>query len=81
MSASATEIKERLRGFLAPHFMNYELSDTENIFDTGFVNSLFAMQLITYIERDFNITLDNDDLETENFETIEKITHIIQSKQ
>ncbi len=41
-----TEIKVNLKQFLAQFFQNYNLQDDEDIFALGFVNSLFAMQLL-----------------------------------
>jgi acyl carrier protein len=46
------------------------LGDDGNLFETGIVNSLFAVQLMTFVERQFGIEIGMDDLEIENFKSI-----------
>lgn len=75
------EIKRAIRQFLAGTFKNYELEDNEDIFALGFVNSLFAMQLVLFVEKNFNITVANEDLELDNFRTIEALTNLVARKQ
>jgi methoxymalonate biosynthesis acyl carrier protein len=50
-----TEIKTKLKQFLARFFQNYDLREDENIFALGFVNSLFAMQLVVFLENELEI--------------------------
>ena len=76
-----TEIKSAIREFLAGTFKNYELQDTEDIFALGFVNSLFAMQLVLFVEKTFRITVANEDLELDNFRTIQALTDLVARKQ
>ncbi|WP_270171072.1 acyl carrier protein [Paenibacillus sp. SYP-B4298] len=57
-----------------------EIQADDNIFALGFVNSLFAMQLLQFIEREFAITVDNEDLEIANFSTLNKIISLIDKK-
>lgn len=75
------EVKTSIREFLAKYFPNYDLQEDEDIFKLGFVNSLFAMQLVTFVEREFAITVDNDDLEISNFRTINALNHLIERKK
>lgn len=72
--------KEKLRTFLTRFFRKHELQDDEDIFATGFVNSLFAMQLIMFLETEFSIRIDGNDLDLDNFRTINKIVQLIESK-
>lgn len=57
------------------------ISDDDNIFTNGYVNSLFAMMLITFIENKFNITVTPDDININNFNTINHINEFICSKK
>jgi acyl carrier protein len=58
-----------------------EFTDGDNIFEMGFVNSLFAMKLVSYIEESFSLQVDNDDLEISNFNSVDRIVEFIQTKQ
>ncbi len=75
------EIRTEIRKFLAKFFQNLELKDDEDIFALGFVNSLFAMQLVLFIEKTFGVTVENEDLDLANFRTIDAQTRFIQRKQ
>ncbi|HDX9580243.1 TPA: acyl carrier protein [Bacillus pseudomycoides] len=74
------DIKVKIKGFLNRFFRKRELLDDEDIFQLGFVNSLFAMQLVMFIEKEFGIRIDNQDMDLENFRTITKITELIECK-
>jgi len=74
------ETKIQIKTFLAKFFGNYDLQADEDIFALGFVNSLFAMQLVLFIEQDFQITIENDDLEFDNFRTINSIANLVERK-
>ncbi|HEX2927569.1 MAG TPA: phosphopantetheine-binding protein [Ruminiclostridium sp.] len=74
------ENKERVRKFISRFFKKHELSDDEDIFDLGFVNSLFSMQLVLFIEKEFGIVIDNKDLDLNNFRTINSIAGLVEKK-
>jgi acyl carrier protein len=56
------------------------LQDSEDVFGLGFVNSMFAMQLVLFIEKEFQITIENEDLELENFNSVNAIADLIERK-
>ncbi|BDA68751.1 putative D-alanyl carrier protein [Calothrix sp. PCC 7716] len=74
------EIKARIKTFLSKFFGNHDLQLDEDIFSLGFVNSMFAMQLVLFIEQEFQIAIENEDLEFENFRTINSIANLIERK-
>ena len=73
-------IKDRLHGFLQSSFENREIGEDEDIFSQGFGNSLFAMQLVEFIEVEFNLEIDNDDLDLDNFRTVNRISALVSRK-
>lgn len=73
--------RARIRAFLARHVRRDDLSDDDNIFQAGYVNSLFAMELVLFVERDFQITVGDDDLSLENFQSISAIAALIARKR
>ena len=72
--------KTKIKEFLSRFFRNHELGDEEDIFALGFVNSLLAMQLVSFVEKEFRVTIDDDDLDLDNFRTIAKIDGLIARK-
>lgn len=56
-------------------------SDGDNIFEIGIVNSLFAMKLLNFIEREFEITIDDSDVEIVNFSSVDNMIKLIEKKR
>jgi len=78
------EINKKIRGFVNENLTivneEIEFADTDDIFELGFVNSLFAMKLLTYIESEFVITVENDEMDLTNFNSISNIVSYVSSK-
>ncbi|WP_028545529.1 acyl carrier protein [Paenibacillus taiwanensis] len=75
------EIRNQTRAFLSNYIKSQPLKDNDDIFAIGDVNSLFAMQLVMFIEKEFGIEIDNDDLDLNNFRSIQAIATLIASKR
>jgi methoxymalonate biosynthesis acyl carrier protein len=74
------QAKEKLRAFLGRHIGGRVVGDDEEIFAAGFVNSMFAMQIVLFLEKNFQITIANEDLELKNFQTINAMADLIERK-
>lgn len=72
--------KQKIRTFLSKFLDETQIADDQNIFESGLVNSLFAMQVVTFIEREFEVTLSNDELDIENFKDINSLEALIEDK-
>lgn len=73
-------IKDTIRNFISRFFRNYNLRDDEDIFSLGFVNSMFAMQLVQFVETEFGVEVESDDLELDNFRSINAIAALVERK-
>ena len=73
-------MKEKIREFLGKYFEERDVKDNDNIFELGLVNSLFAMQLVNFVEQELDITLENEDLDLDNFKDINSILSLVESK-
>ena len=72
--------REKLRGFIARFVRSREFNDGDQIFEAGFVNSMFVIELIMYIEKEFSLKVENDELELRNFASIDAMCNFIQAK-
>ena len=72
--------KQKIRTFLNRIAHNHEIGDDEDIFAFGYVNSMFAMELIQFVESEFSITIEDSDLDFDNFRTLNSIADLIQRK-
>ncbi len=79
-SSQVNNRKTRIKTFLLRYIRNYALEDDSDIFGGGLVNSLFAMQLITFLEKEFAITIENRDLKLDNFRTVNAMADLIERK-
>lgn len=74
------EISQQVEEFLRPHFAGHELGVDDDIFALGYVNSLFAMQLVLFVERKFGLELGSQDLDMENFRSVTALTNLVSGK-
>ncbi len=72
--------KTKLKKFLARFLKNHQLTDDEDIFALGFVNSLLAMQLVQFVEKEFGVTVEDEDLDLDNFRTLNAIDALVEKK-
>ncbi|HEV2855678.1 MAG TPA: acyl carrier protein [Thermoanaerobaculia bacterium] len=77
MDQTQTKIKE----FLSRFFKNHDLQPDEDIFALGFVNSLLAMQLVAFVEKEFGVGVGDEDLDLDNFRSIGAIARLVERKR
>ncbi len=74
------EIKKATRAYLSKLFPVDQLRDDQDWFSLGLANSLFALQLVVFVENQFGIAVEDPDLSLENFNSIDAIARFVQSK-
>ena len=74
------EILPPIRRFMAASFSGQAFADEADIFALGFGNSHFAMQLVAFVEKEFGIEIESEDLEMKNFRTIQAISELVERK-
>ena len=73
-------IKETVKQFILRSINIPHLDDDDNLFESGIVNSLFAVQLMTFVEKNFAIEVEMDDLDIENFKSLNATTAFVVRK-
>jgi len=58
-----------------------DLGAEVNIFEAGLVNSLFAIEIMTFLENTFAIKIGMGDLDMANFQSINAIVAFVQAKE
>ena len=74
------DIKGQIKAFIVSAVNVPNLADDDNLFESGIVNSLFAVQLMTFIERRFAIEVGVDDLDIENFKSLNAAAAFVVTK-
>ena len=80
MTETQQEIKGRIKEFIFRAVNAFHLGDDDNLFESGIVNSLFAIQLLTFIEKTFAIEVDSDDLDMKNFRSLNATAAFVSAK-
>jgi methoxymalonate biosynthesis acyl carrier protein len=76
-----SDIRALTREFIARHLRDHAMSDNDDMFAAGYINSLFVMQLVLFVEKNFAVTVADEDLEMDNFRSINAITSFVARKQ
>lgn len=72
--------KTAIRDFVVETTRATNIADDLDMFAAGIVNSLFAAQLVLFVEKEFRLSLGEEDLEMTNFNTIEAIAALVRRK-
>lgn len=81
---SAASTATRIKAFLVEHFptaRSQSLAGGESLLENGVLDSLGILDLVAYLEREFHITVADDDLLPEHFETLDRLTAFVEQKQ
>jgi len=73
------DARKTIRAFLDGKIPN-DVNDCDDIFELGLVDSLFGLQLVNFVEQTFGIEVEGDDLDLDNFCSIDALTRFVVSK-
>lgn len=80
MSQTEAEIRGKIREFIETNMNvddDVELNDGDNIFSLGYVTSIFAMRLLTFLEKLASIEVADDEIVLANFCSVDAMTALI----
>lgn len=69
--------QERIMEF----FNSKNITDVTNetdLFKGGYVNSLFALEIVMFLEKEFKIKIKNKDITEKNFKTINSMAEVVE---
>jgi len=76
---------DRIRQFVKSNLVVLDeepvLNDNDKIFELGYVDSFFAVQLVDFIEEQFGINVEDSDLDIVNFSSIQRISEFVNLKK
>jgi acyl carrier protein len=70
-------VKDQVLAFVRDRYPQVEITASQDIFQLGFVNSLFAMELVMFVEKTFGVTIPNDELRIDNFRSAESMAELV----
>lgn len=75
------ETKQTIRKFFNGELESNGIGDGDSLLMAGLIDSLKMMDLIFHLEKNFEISIDDDELMPENFDSIDAIADFILSKK
>lgn len=72
-----TEAAQKIREYVLRSSIDKNIELDDNIYDLGLVHSLFLMYLLIYIEKEFGIEIDDNDVDLSELVTISKIVDML----
>lgn len=76
----SSEAKPKVRAFLEKFIRDQDFQDGDNIFALGLVNSLMAMQLVLFLEKEFGIKFTNQELSLKNFQSVDAMAALLRQR-
>ncbi|MBR5329709.1 MAG: acyl carrier protein [Firmicutes bacterium] len=69
--------KEVIRKFFAEKRKKEVPADDTDLFENGFVDSLFAIEIVVFLEKEFKIKIKNKEITKDNFRNINNIANVV----
>ena len=79
-----TAVSDQIRAFVLekfPQAKKKSLSDSDQLLESGIVDSLGILDLVAFLESDFKVQITDDELLPENFQTVEAIAEFVERKR
>jgi acyl carrier protein len=81
----ANDLKQSIRTFIETSFLFREgregLTDGESLLGAGLIDSTGILELVTYLESEFGIVVQDEEIIPENLDSVDQITAYVFSKQ
>ena len=82
---STTEVAARVRAYITENFLymrpDFSIGDNDSLLGTGIIDSMGVIEVITFVQQEFGITIDDDDITEENLGTLSAIARYVTDKQ
>jgi acyl carrier protein len=77
-------IEEMIRTYIAENMLfsdnGYPHSDSASFLEEGIVDSMGIMELVMFVEENFNVTVEDEELVPDNFDSVGRLAAYVRSK-
>jgi acyl carrier protein len=78
------QIEEKIRNYIAQNILfsknGYQYPDETSFLEEGIVDSTSVLELVMFVEENFGLTVDDQDIVPENFDSVSNLAAYIRSK-
>ena len=81
---STDVLNERIRQFLLGHFplaRQRGIQYGDSLLDNGIVDSMGVLELVNFVELEFGITITDEELLPENFQSVLRVAAFVEAKK
>ncbi len=78
-----SETKDKIREFVVENFLfgsDENLEDNTSFLDEGIIDSTGILELVSFLEEEFSITVEDEELIPENLDSINNVTAYLGQK-
>lgn len=76
--------EDKIKKFIIKHFMvgekNPQLQNDVSFLEKGIVDSTGVLELVTFLEETFNITVEDEELVPENLDSVSNLVRFVNQK-
>jgi len=78
------EVASRVRSYITENFLymrpDFSIGDEDSLLGNGIIDSMGVIEVITFIQQEFSIVIDDDDITEENLGTLAAISRYVVNK-
>ena len=74
-------MKTKIREFFGNDLDNNGVGDDDSLLMAGIIDSLKMMDLIEYLQKEFKVEIDDEELMPDNFDSVNAIANFLEEKQ
>jgi len=76
-----TAVSTEIRRFVESKHPGADLTDSDDIVARGYLTSLFAMQIVLFLEQRFGIRIPNEDLRPDTLRSFAAMADLVERRQ
>ncbi len=84
MTVTEADVRQKVRNFIVTNFFldvsEIGLEDTTSFLETGIIDSTGIMEVVTYIQDEFGIEIEDREILPENLDTLQYIGRFVSGK-
>jgi acyl carrier protein len=79
------DLKAKIRDYIIENFLFGDAeplsSDSLSLLDEGIIDSVGVMELVAFLEQDFGLSVEDEELIPENLDSVDNLANFISRKQ
>ena len=85
MSQNMPNLESEIRKFITENMLfsadGFNYGDNDSLLEAGIVDSIGVMELVTFVDKTYKITVPPEDISPDNFDSISRLANYIRRRQ